>query len=585
MTPLEIVLAYHDRTKHHPRRFARGPGHLDWANQPDPFRRFDAAPLYRLPIPRDDDTPPYESIYVPGAVPPRPLTLENISRLLYLSLAISAWKQAGRSRWALRCNPSSGNLHPTEGYLILPPLAGLADHAGVYHYAPREHALEQRAELPPSTWEALTAGLPGGTFLAGLSTIYWREAWKYGERAFRYCQHDTGHALGALWLAAAALGWKLAALTQLSDDDVAALLGLDRPADFAGAERESPELIAAVFPADAESPPTLDVPPHAISAVRRASWTGRANRLSAEHVEWDLIDLVADATCKPRTPAPPACLPSSAAVARAPRPSLSPDPAARDAPPVSAARIFRGRRSALDYDGQTSVPLAAFVRMLRRVMPGPVQDRKTYGLQVHPTGLDHARTTGRDGLHATPCSALPGPICIHLFLFVHLVEGLPRGVYVLVREPTALDDLRRATSPDFAWTRPPGSTDDLPLYLLKAADARAAAAQLSLGQSIAGQGAFSLGMVADFERPLREHGAWFYRHLFWEAGLLGQVLYVEAEAAGVRATGIGAYFDDWVHAVLGLRDHRYQSLYHFAVGGPVDDPRITTLPAYPSADG
>jgi len=26
--------------------------------------------------------------------------------------------------------------------------------------------------------------------------------------------------------------------------------------------------------------------------------------------------------------------------------------------------------------------------------------------------------------------------------------------------------------------------------------------------------------------------------LFWEAGLLGQVLYLEAEAAGVRGTGI-----------------------------------------------
>jgi len=61
---------------------------------------------------------------------------------------------------------------------------------------------------------------------------------------------------------------------------------------------------------------------------------------------------------------------------------------------------------------------------------------------------------------------------------------------------------------------------------------------------------------------------------------VGQVLYLEAEAAGIRSTGIGCYFDDACHAVLGLDSDRFQSLYHFTVGAPVDDTRLTTLPAY-----
>lgn len=65
-----------------------------------------------------------------------------------------------------------------------------------------------------------------------------------------------------------------------------------------------------------------------------------------------------------------------------------------------------------------------------------------------------------------------------------------------------------------------------------------------------------------------------------EAGLTGQVLYLEAEAAGVRGTGIGCYFDDSVHDVLGLTDETFQSLYHFTVGMPLDDNRLQTLPAY-----
>jgi hypothetical protein len=62
--------------------------------------------------------------------------------------------------------------------------------------------------------------------------------------------------------------------------------------------------------------------------------------------------------------------------------------------------------------------------------------------------------------------------------------------------------------------------------------------------------------------------------------MLGQVLSLEAEASGWRGTGIGCFFDDADHEVLGLQDDKYQVIYHFAVGKAVDDPRLLTLPAY-----
>jgi hypothetical protein len=87
-------------------------------------------------------------------------------------------------------------------------------------------------------------------------------------------------------------------------------------------------------------------------------------------------------------------------------------------------------------------------------------------------------------------------------------------------------------------------------------------------------------MIAEFGEVLRTQGPWWYRRLFWESGVLGQVLYLEAEAAGMRGTGIGCYFDDTMHDLLGLKGDHFQSLYHFTVGKPVDDPRLTTLPPY-----
>lgn len=67
---------------------------------------------------------------------------------------------------------------------------------------------------------------------------------------------------------------------------------------------------------------------------------------------------------------------------------------------------------------------------------------------------------------------------------------------------------------------------------------------LHIMQDIAGQGFLSLGMLARFEPALREKGASMYPRLFWETGLIGQVLYLEAQAFGVSATGIGCFFDD-----------------------------------------
>lgn len=62
--------------------------------------------------------------------------------------------------------------------------------------------------------------------------------------------------------------------------------------------------------------------------------------------------------------------------------------------------------------------------------------------------------------------------------------------------------------------------------------------------------------------------------------MLGQALYLEAEAAGVQGTGIGCYFDDEVHRGLGIQTTDFQDIYHFTVGTAVVDMRLGTLEPY-----
>jgi len=516
-----IALRYHEATKHHFNRFARSRGYLDWATQPDPFRRYAGAPFVELPRDPIATDAPYDSLFT-RSTSVVPIGGASIADWLRCGMGLSAWKEYRSSRWALRVNPSSGNLHPTESYLVS------AD--GVFHYAPREHVLERRTALDPVAWRAFSGGREG--ILVALTSIHWREAWKYGERAFRYCQHDAGHAIGALAMSAARLGWSMTLLPRWSDAQLATLLGLDRDRDFVDAEREECECLAVVT-ADDPAPWRESDPATLVAAARAAAWQGTANQLSPDRVDWSIIDDVARATRYPGVSSPNRQLPTPK------RETEKIGARARD--------IIIQRRSAVAFDPRSAVlSKERFLRMLSRVQPC-----------------------------GSPWDAIDWSPQVHLAVFVHRVDGLTPGVYAYLRDKSAGAEWRMAMRQEFLWEEV-GER----LFLLLPADVTWVGNRVSCDQEIAGDGFFSLGMIARLAPSLAERGEWFYRRLFWECGLIGQVLYLEAEAAGARATGIGCFYDDAAHELLGLSGDTWQSLYHFSMGVPVEDGRLTTEPGY-----
>jgi len=187
-------------------------------------------------------------------------------QLFYDSLAISAWKQAGLSQWALRCNPSSGNLHPTEAYALVGPITGLTARPALLHYASSDHAMEVRRWIAPSAFDDLCRQLPSGALVIGLSSILWREAWKYGERAFRYCMHDVGHAMQSIAIAARMIGWRVRRIEGLTADQLNRLLALE---GSAGPEAEGADVLLAIEPRPtaADGPIRLTLPGKALTGL------------------------------------------------------------------------------------------------------------------------------------------------------------------------------------------------------------------------------------------------------------------------------------------------------------------------------
>jgi SagB-type dehydrogenase family enzyme len=526
------IIKYHEATKHHYDRYARSPGYMDWQNQPNPFRSYAGAPALPLPLLEKDPAAAHRDLYDRKKNPLQPVTIETLAGFLELSLGLSAWKAVSGSQWSLRINPSSGNLHPTEAHLILPPLN--SKKSGVYHYNSLYHVLEKRAEVPAELWQRMVSHFGTDGFFIGISSIFWRESWKYGERAFRYCNHDAGHALSCVSFSANLFGWKVTYLNALSDEAIQTVLGFDQ-IRFRELEEEHIDFLCFVHP-QASVPIPRDLPHKIISEFADLPFVGEPGPLSQESVNWEIIYQTARQTRKPAT---------AEITVKLENRKLSKGEISR----LSAAEIIRNRRSATDFDRNASINRSQFLSMLDKTLPR--MDKAPFDAELIETST-------------------------HLLLFVHNVKGIAAGLYFFCRRDEDFDEIRRISRPDFLWE--PVETD-LPLYLLSGGNYRQQAMMVSCHQDIAGSSAFSLGMIAKFKAVIIA-APYRYRHLFWETGMIGQVLYLEAEACGVRGTGIGCFFDDAVHEIMGFSDNRYQSLYHFTVGKPLEDLRLTTYPPY-----
>ena len=496
----EIWRHYHESTKHSPESLRQARHGLDWANMPDPFRHYDGVPV--LDLPADPPAPQQRALQVLEGFSGTTSVEDGahfLSELLFYSAAISASKLVASTgyRYALRVNPSSGNLHPTEFHFLTRGLRDWPD--GLYHYRPSSHMAEQRAvgcletKLTPDT----------SPLLFILTSIAWREAWKYGERAYRYCLHDIGHAWQALALAARAMGCNAYALGRFPDDEVAQSCRLN--------EDEWPMLILEVHGRFI---------PRGRPENRDLVWfEGKANQLSPEPIKFPLISAIHGATRLPVS------TDVSSMFRRSSRRSASASGGEFHLPsPDSSNRSFgetvRARRSALDFlGGAHTISLAQLATILH--------------IATQPLSADFA-----DGRF------------VDLYLYAHRVGQLPPGLYRYWEESATIEKIRGG-------------------------DQRVMAAGLSLGQQLAGNACVTFSMAGDLETATKLHGNRGYRYAHFEAGAIGHRLYLAAEALGLGATGIGAFYDDEVNRYLNLDRERRQVLYHFAIGYPIPDPRLS----------
>lgn len=497
---------YHQETSYDRNRMG---GHfLDWANQPNVFKTYEGREPVGLP--REVELPRRRLFSLLLDRGPEGLSqgmdLESLSKVLLLTNTVTARARSQEGDFYFRSAASAGALYPTEIYTSTHGVKGLAD--GLYHFAIHSHGLVplRTGDFGAAVLEAAGAedkAPPVVVFF--LTAIFFRSAWKYRARAYRYHLMDTGHVEENLVLPLKALGLPYRVSYDFDDGQVNRLLGLDEGKEVA---------LTLVFlkgPGEtaAQGGVEIDELPEPIL---------KASRVSAKEVDYPAIRQIHEA--------------GNRRLRMPPHPALSPNPRERDLlakEMVGELGITPRNWSPVETAGSwpeiIDYPDAVFRRRSRRNFVKNALSKEAMKAFL--------RSVCRSDGPAYDQSIAVG-------FLVGQAEDMDPGFYLLDRERES-------------WA------------LVSSGQLMARSTSICLDQAWLVNAGVHFLFLSNLEVLEKTWGPRGYRYAMLTAGRLGQRIYVAAEAMGLGCCGIGAFYDWEASGLLGLNEGS-RLLYLVAVG-------------------
>ena len=476
---------YHERTKHSPVSIRSGPHYLDWDNQPHPFKVYeDLDPLPLEEHLASSGVPALQAIARSAPEGERGITRKELGELLFLCAGVTRRRRYFGGEMLFRAAACTGALYHIDVYVVAGPLADLE--AGVYQFAPERFALtplrtgdHRGALVEASGGEPAVAHAPAVLVFA---STFWRNSWKYRDRAYRHCFWDGGTILANGLAAAAARDIPARTVMGFAEVPVNRLLGLNP--DKEGALCLVPVGRAASPTAPSgEALPALDLVTRPLSRREvdypsiREMHAASSLESGAEVRSWREGDVEAvDATGTDE---------SVTAIREIPLQT----PPAESLPTGSIEQVIVRRGSTRRFSHE-AITLAQLSNALHYATRGVATDIDTDG--------------------SRPLN--------QLYLIVNNVDGAAPGTYVLDRGRGSLQ-------------------------LLKEGEFRREAGFLGLGQEIPHDASVNVYLLTDLDPVLRRYGNRGYRLAQMEAAITAGRLYLAAYAQGFGASGL-TFFDD-----------------------------------------
>ncbi len=494
---LSLAQHYHERTKYAPETLARHSGALDWSRQPDPFKTYPLGSVFPLkPFLEKGETERY---------------WQRLSRLLYCTYGPTAVVPYPDRPFLMRAAPSAGGLYPAEIYLITRTDRLIP--AGIYNYQVKDHALVQVWQS--YRWSALQEAclwhpaLETTEVALVITAIFYRSAWRYGDRAYRRIGLDIGHVLGNVELAANINDFRAHLIGGFVDPQINELLYLDPQQEGVMAVVTLADLLQvsqnlSAFPAALASPVCYDygtIPDgELLAACHRASALTTTDIIyGAPKVEETTVPNLKTAAPAPETPAKDKYNFPFGLRVPLPRTVLNWDTGLG-----ALQQTILKRRSTRQYSGR-GIALDQLAALL--TFTYHAEDYREQGLDGAPSFFDL--------------------LLVETFIAVTRVSDLEEGCYYYA---VANHELRQIRFKNFQEQ----------LHFL------------CLNQDLGRDAAVVIFHTANLALAIARYGERAYRYLHMDAGHLGQRLNLAATALGLGVSGIGGFFDDQVNELLGI---------------------------------
>ena len=541
---IKYALDYHEATKHSEISLMTSRHYLDLEDRPLPFKIYTELSSYPLPL--DFAQPalnaitsiskiyPQTSMTLTGNAITTVVDIKRVAEILFFSGGITREIKYPFSTFYMRAASATGALYPIELYIICQDLADLK--AGVYHFGPADFGLTQlrkgdyRSELAAGGGDNLAIVTAPITII--LTSIAWRNAWKYQARSYRHWFWDSGVIAANLLATTVSMGLRTRLITGFVDDNVSRLLCLED-------QREAAIAMAAIgiglskdsLSKDDKQIPYLDIP-----KVRPLSKKGEIDypeiwRLNNSSKLFSKEEVKEWKKKKKNNNIP-----------------LIP-PADRESSTVSQVL---DRQIKLIKQDNNLPNVASLSEVILRRGSSRRFARSSVSFSILSTIL-HSSTIG------IPLDIFKedGDSLIDIYLIANDIDGLTPGGYFFNRKSYHLEELKRNVS-------------------------RKMSGYLCLGQSLFSDASAVLFLMTDLQSVLRSWGNRGYRVSQFEAGIIAGKIYLAAYAHGIGASG-STFFDDAVtdffspHAIskstmiaIGIGVPAYK-----AISGKILSPRLT----------
>ncbi|MBI2649481.1 MAG: SagB/ThcOx family dehydrogenase [Thaumarchaeota archaeon] len=210
------------RTSHH---------HLDWTNKPRAFKVY--TKISSIPLPHDFPRPRLGALASVGGVGPpdraTTINIETLTELLFFTGGITREMGFPGGAYYMRAAPATGALYPIELYIVCQGFEGLG--AGIYHFGPGDFSLTELRKGDYRTELSLASGrnqeIATSPVTIAMTSLAWRNAWKYQARSYRHWFWDSGVMAANLLATAVSAGLSSKLVMSFDDARVNLLLGLE----------------------------------------------------------------------------------------------------------------------------------------------------------------------------------------------------------------------------------------------------------------------------------------------------------------------------------------------------------------------